>query len=202
MTTTAGEGEPANLPERREPSRGRTSIPSSEPVPSKEPTTAEPAEDPGERAIARRKLELLRPLVAPGALFRVRDGDGGLTAKLRPMMVVGPVPKLEFAPEVALKQPIRMCSRTSDPDHVFARPLTEYETLELIDKHGVVFTPAGIVKGFTLDGFFELWRRVAVPLERLDPAKFLGWLPHPAVERIMMKLTGRSIPAPYPPSKK
>jgi hypothetical protein len=202
MIPSSGEGELANSRVRPRPNLDES------PRLSAEGSGAEPPPSPddelSEREIAHRRLEGVRHLLAPGALFGVNDRASGRSFKdvIRPVMLVGPIPRLDLPPEVAIKQAVRVCSRTSHKDRAFTRPLTDGEALALIEKHGLVFTPAGFVPAFTKDGYFELFRRLSIPLERLDPANFLGWLPRPQVEIIIYKMAERPLALPYPPLRR
>lgn len=157
--------------------------------------------EPTERELARKRLAALRPYLAAGAVFHVHEAHTGRTRKdvSRPVMIVGPIPRLDGSPEVALRQQIRVCTRTSFKDEIHTRPLTDEQMVWLAEKDGLLFTEKRFLAGFSKDGFFEIRRRHVVSIDRLDPAHFLGWLPRPHVEILILKMTKRPLANPYPP---
>jgi hypothetical protein len=149
---------------------------------------------------ARTHLVQLRPLLAPGAVFRVLDSVTGRTTKSgrRPAMIIGPVPALDGAPEVVLGKRVRVCTRRSLKDHD-VRPSGDDAILQLAENQHMLFTPRGLLRGFNKDGFFEVDIRLPVSLSDLDPAYFEGWLPRPFVDFILLKSIGMTAANPYPP---
>jgi hypothetical protein len=152
------------------------------------------------RSRARAHLAKLRPLLVPGAVFRLTDSVTGRTTKpgRRPAMIIGPVPTLEGAPEVVVGKRVRVCTRRSLKAHDVI-PSSDEQIAEMAEVHRILFTPKGLLRGFNKDGFFELYMRLPVSLLDLDPLHFEGWLPRPFVDLILLKTGGKVAAAPYPP---
>jgi hypothetical protein len=170
-------------------------------TPKVQELSADEDDDLSPRWRARAQLTKLRPLLAPGAVFRLPDSVTGRTTKSgrRPAMIIGPVPTLDGAPEVVLGKQVRVCTRRSLKTHD-VRPSSDGEILQMAEERHLLFTPKGLLRGFNKDGFFEIDIRLPISLSDLDPADFEDWLPRPFVDVILLKTVGKSAANPYPPS--
>lgn len=146
-------------------------------------------------------LARLRPRLAVGATFLVYDRDSGRTPtpKRRPVVVVGGLPPADEPAEITLGRLVRVLTRVSWKPHFGPPPRSEAEKLQLARDRKMVFTPAGLLPGFDLDGAFEF--RIVRPLAVivLAGAPFLGWLPRPYIEVLALHATGARPADPYPP---
>jgi hypothetical protein len=150
---------------------------------------------------AAKLLAGLRPRLQIGATFLVwdRDSERTATTKRRPVVIVGGLPPLGEPPEVSLGRPVRVLTRVSWKEHFGSPPQTEAEKQRLLRERKWVFTPAGLLPGFDLDGAFEIRPIRPVRCVVLVNAPFLGWLPLPYIAILATHATGARLPEPYPP---
>lgn len=146
-------------------------------------------------------LARLRPRLAVGATFLVYDRDSGRTptTKRRPVVIVGGIPPTNEPAEITRGRVVRVLTRVSWKPYFGPPPTSEAEKLQLLRDRKMVFTSAGVLPDFDLDGAFEF--RIVRPLAVivLVGAPFLGWLPRPYIDVLALHATGARPVDPYPP---
>lgn len=146
-------------------------------------------------------LARLRPRLGIGATFLVYDRDSGRTptTKRRPVVIVGGLPPAGEPAEITLGRLTRVLTRVSWKPYFGQPPKSEAEKFQLLVDKKMVFTPAGLLPGFDLDGAFEIRLVRPVRISVLGSPPFLGWLPRPYIEVLALHATGARLPDPYPP---
>ena len=140
--------------------------------------------------------------LAVGAVYRVTDSAIGYTGSTttHPYVIIGGVPARDPSPQLIIQRPLILACRMSWKSNRHGRPPKDAaESRRVLEQRRWVFSAADTIPGCERDGFFPLDQKFPLAIERLIPENFLGWLPLPAVEWLVVRATGRPLPLPYPP---
>jgi hypothetical protein len=167
------------------------------------------ARDPGRSSdhqedLVRHRLRTHRSRLRVGAVFVGSDRLLGTYNKdaMRRVLVLGRPVDPNESEEIALTRSVLIAPRIGwKPkfEDAYGMPgdMSWVQRLAAWPPHWL-YTPAGLVEGFTTPGFFELNRRLPCPVTALVGCSFLGWLPAPYIDLARVR-HGIALDDPYPP---